>query len=330
MHNKSTVQALLAGAALALLAGMAQAETVIKFSHVVAENTPKGQGALMFKKLAEERLPGKVKVEVFPNSQLFGDGKEMEALLLNDVQLIAPSLSKFDRYTNQIQVFDLPFLFNDIAAIHRFQNGPTGQAILKSMTKKGLIGLGYWDNGMKQLSAKKPLKMPEDAKGLKFRIQASDILEAQFKAVGAIPQKLAFAEVYQALETGVVDGAENPWSNAYSQKFYEVQPYFTESNHGYLGYMLVANAKFWSGLPDDVRKTLEEILAEVTVEVNKSATAFSDGDRQKIKDSGKTEILEMTAEQRAAWQAAMKPVYDKFTDKIGKDIVEAARAANKP
>jgi C4-dicarboxylate-binding protein DctP len=254
----------------------------------------------------------------------------MEALLLNDVQLIAPSLSKFDRYTNQIQVFDLPFLFDDIAAVHRFQNSPTGKSILDSLTKKGLTGLAYWDNGMKQLSAKKPLRMPADAKGLKFRIQASDILEAQFKAVGAIPQKLAFAEVYQALETGVVDGAENPWSNAYSQKFFEVQPYFTESDNGYLGYMVVANAKFWSDLPADVRETLEKILAEVTVEVNKSAQTFSDGDRQKIKDSGKTEILPMTPDQRAAWKAAMKPVYDKFTDKIGKDIVDAAMAANKP
>ena len=330
MRNKPTIKAILAGATLALLTGIAHGETVIKFSHVVAENTPKGQGALMFKKLAEERLPGKVKVEVYPNSQLFGDGKEMEALLLGDVQLIAPSLSKFDRYTNQIQVFDLPFLFNDIAAIHRFQNGPTGKAILNSMTKKGLIGLGYWDNGMKQLSAKKPLKAPEDAKGLKFRIQASDILEAQFKAVGAVPQKLAFAEVYQALETGVVDGAENPWSNAYSQKFYEVQPHFTESNHGYLGYMVVANAKFWSDLPADVRQTLEKILAEVTVEVNKSATAFNDSDRKKIQDSGKTQILQLTPEQRTAWQTAMKPVLDQFTPKIGKDIIDAAIAANKP
>ncbi|MCU0807713.1 MAG: TRAP transporter substrate-binding protein [Candidatus Contendobacter sp.] len=330
MRSKTTVHAILASATLALLTGAAHAETVIKFSHVVADSTPKGQGALMFKKLAEERLPGKVKVEVFPNSQLFGDGKEMEALLLNDVQLIAPSLSKFDRYTNQIQVFDLPFLFDDIEAVHRFHNSPTGKSILDSLTKKGLTGLAYWDNGMKQFSAKKPLRMPADAKGLKFRIQASDILEAQFKAVGGIPQKLAFAEVYQALETGVVDGAENPWSNAYSQKFFEVQPYFTESNHGYLGYMVVTNAKFWSGLPADVRETLEKILAEVTVEVNKSSTALNEGDRQKIKDSGKTEILPMTAEQRAAWKAAMKPVYDKFTDKIGKDIVQAAMAANQP
>ncbi|CDH43956.1 TRAP transporter substrate-binding protein [Candidatus Contendibacter odensensis] len=328
--RKPIIKTLLAGATLALLSGMAHAETVIKFSHVVAENTPKGQGALLFKKLAEERLPGKVKVEVYSNSQLFGDGKEMEALLLGDVQLIAPSLSKFDRYTNQIQVFDLPFLFKDITAIHRFQQSATGQSILKSMTKKGLIGLGYWDNGMKQFSAKKPLRMPEDAKGLKFRIQASDILEAQFKAVGAVPQKLAFSEVYSALETGVVDGAENPWSNAYSQKFFEVQPYFTESNHGYLGYMVVANAKFWEDLPADVRSVLEKTLAEVTAQVNTQATAFSDGDRKKIKESGKTEILQLTPEQRTAWQTAMKPVIEQFTPKIGKEIVDAALAANKP
>ena len=330
MAANKLIRTLLAGVTLALFTGMAQAEIVIKFSHVVADSTPKGQGALMFKKLAEERLAGKVKVEVFPNSQLFGDGKELEALLLNDVQLIAPSLSKFDRYTSQIQVFDLPFLFNDIDAVHRFHQSATGKSILNSLTKKGMIGLAYWDNGMKQLSAKKPLKMPEDAKGLKFRIQSSDILEAQFKAVGAFPQKLAFAEVYQALETGVVDGAENPWSNTYSQKFFEVQPYFTESNHGYLGYMVVANAKFWADLPADVRATLEKTLEEVTVQVNKSSTELNDGDRQKIKDSGKTEILPFTAEQRTAWQTAMEPVYAKFTDKIGKDIVDAAKASNQP
>lgn len=329
------LQTLLVAATLTLSANLASAkdgdkEIVIKFSHVVADSTPKGQGALMFKKLAEERLPGKVKVEVFPNSQLFGDGKEMEALLLNDVQLIAPSLSKFDRYTKQIQVFDLPFLFDDIDAVHRFHNSAAGKKILSSLTKKGLIGLVYWDNGMKQLSAKKPLRMPEDAKGLKFRIQASDILEEQFKAVGGVPQKLAFAEVYQALETGVVDGTENPWSNAYSQKHYEVQPYFTESNHGYLGYMVVANAKFWQKLPADVRQTLEDILAEVTIEVNKSSTALNEGDRRKIQESGKSEILPFSPEQRAAWKQAMQPVYDKFTPAIGKEVVDAAHAANAP
>lgn len=329
MRNKPTIKAILAGATLALLTGIAHGETVIKFSHVVAENTPKGKGALLFKKLAEERLKGKVTVEVYPNSSLFGDGKEMEALLLGDVQLIAPSLSKFDRYTKQVQVFDLPFLFKDIAAVHRFQNGSIGQSILGSMKKKGLTGLGYWDNGMKQLSANKPLRKPEDAKGMKFRIQSSDILEAQFKAVGAFPQKLAFSEVYQALETGVVDGAENPWSNIYSQKFFEVQKYISETNNGYLGYMLVTNTKFWDGLPADVRKILEEILTEVTVQVNQWATEFSDGDRQKIKASGKSEILALTPVELAAWKTAMKSVYDKFTPDIGQDIVDAALAANK-
>lgn len=328
MRKSSFFRALLAGATLTLLSGIAHAEIVIKFSHVVAENTPKGKGAMLFKKLAEERLKGKVTVEVYPNSSLFGDGKEMEALLLGDVQLIAPSLSKFDRYTKQVQVFDLPFLFKNIDAVHRFQNGPTGQAILSSMKKKGLTGLGYWDNGMKQLSANKPLRKPEDAKGMKFRIQSSDILEAQFKAVGAFPQKLAFSEVYQALETGVVDGAENPWSNIYSQKFFEVQKYISETNNGYLGYMLVTNTKFWDGLPADVRKTLEEILTEVTVQVNKWATEFSEGDRQKIKDSGKSEILALTPEELAAWKKAMKSVYDQFTPAIGKDIVDAALATN--
>ena len=328
MCKPNLFRALLAGAILALSTGIAQAEIVIKFSHVVAENTPKGKGALLFKQLAEERLKGKVTVEVYPNSSLFGDGKEMEALLLGDVQLIAPSLSKFDRYTKQIQVFDLPFLFKDIDAVHRFQNGPVGQAILSSLKKKRLTGLGYWDNGMKQLSANKPLRKPEDAKGLKFRIQASDILEAQFKAVSAFPQKLAFAEVYQALETGVVDGAENPWSNIYSQKFFEVQKYITESNNGYLGYMLVTNTKFWDGLPADVRKTLEEILNEVTTQVNQWATEFSESDRQKIKDSGKSELLKLTPEELAAWKTAMKSVYDKFTPEIGKDIVDAAVTAN--
>ncbi|MEO5732470.1 MAG: DctP family TRAP transporter solute-binding subunit, partial [Rubrivivax sp.] len=193
---------------------------VIKYSHVVADATPKGQAAMKFKELAEKALPGKVEVQVFPNSQLFGDGKEMEALLLGDVQIIAPSLAKFGKYTGQLQVFDLPFLFDDIEAVDRFQDGPVGQKMLSSMSKKGIVGLGYLHNGMKELSANKPLRTPEDAKGLKFRIQSSDVLEAQFKAVGANPQKLAFAEVYQALQTGVVDGAENPWSNIYTKKFH--------------------------------------------------------------------------------------------------------------
>jgi C4-dicarboxylate-binding protein DctP len=324
----TTAAALGLTACLGLGSAPAGAEIVIKFSHVVAEGTPKGQGALLFKKLAEERLPGEVKVEVYPNSQLFGDAKEMEALALGDVHLIAPSLSKFDKFTKQLQVFDLPFLFDDIAAVDRFQASETGQALLTSMTDLGFLGLGYWHNGMKQLSAGKPLRTPADAKGLKFRIQASDVLLAQFEALDANPQKMAFAEVYQALQVGTVDGQENTWSNIYTQKFYEVQPYITETNHGVIDYMIVANAEFWSGLDDDVRTELEAIMDEVTAEVNRLAEELNHQDKQKIIDSGRSEIIELTPEERAAWVETMQPVWDQFKDDIGEEIVEAARAAN--
>ena len=238
---------ILAALATALaLPGLAhvQSPIVIKFSHVVADQTPNGQGVLKFKELAEKKLPGKVQVQVFPSSQLFGDAKELEALLLGDVQLIAPSLSKFDRYTKKIQVYELPFLFDDIAAVDRFQSGPAGQALLNAMTGRGLQGLTYWHIGMKQLSSDKDkLQRPDDVKGLKYRIQASDVLEAQIRALGANPQKMAFAEVYQALQTGVVDGQEITWSNISSQKFFEVQKTIAETNHGLIDYMVVTNAK---------------------------------------------------------------------------------------
>ena len=301
---------------------------VIKFSHVVADSTPKGQGALMFKKLAEERLPGKVKVEVYPNSSLFGDGKEMEALLLGDVQIIAPSLAKFEQYTKQLQVFDLPFLFDDMAAVDRFQQSPEGQKLLTSMESKGITGLAYWHNGLKQLSANKPLLEPKDARGQKFRVQASAVLEEQFKAVRANPRKMSFAEVYQGLQTGVVNGAENPYSNIYSQKMHEVQKYITESNHGLLDYMLITNTKFWNGLPEDVRSELGKIVVEVTAEVNKQADALNQGDKQRILDAKTTEILTLTPEQRAEWREAMKPVWKKFEGEIGADLIKAAEAAN--
>ncbi|MGQ9369818.1 TRAP transporter substrate-binding protein [Azospirillum sp. ST 5-10] len=321
---------LAAVAALGLMSGtaLAQKPILIKFSHVVADSTPKGQGALMFQKLVDERLGGKVKVEVYPNSQLYGDSKEMEALALGDVQLIAPSLSKFDRYTKQLQVFDLPFLFQDIQAVDRFQGSETGKKLLKSMEKKGFIGLGYWHNGMKQLSANKKLLTPEDASGMKFRVQNSDVLVSQFQAVGGVPQKMAFAEVYQALQTGTVDGAENPWSNIYSQKFYEVQKYITESNHGVLDYMVVTNTDFWNGLPKDIRAQLETIMDEVTVAVNKMADDINMRDRQRIAESGKTEILQLTPEQRKAWVKAMQPVWKQFEGDIGADVIAAAQTAN--
>ncbi len=307
----------------------AQSPIVIKFSHVVAEKTPKGQGALKFKELAEKKLPGKVDVQVFPSSQLFGDAKELEALLLGDVQLIAPSLSKFDRYTKKIQVFDLPFLFDDIAAVDRFQSGPQGQGLLKSMANRGLLGLAYWHNGMKQLSTgKDKLSRPEDVKGLKFRIQASDVLEAQFRALGANPQKMAFAEVYQALQTGVVDGQENTWSNIYSQKFHEVQKTIAETNHGVIDYMVVTNAKWWDGLPADIRQGLAEAMSEATQHANKLADDINMSDRAKIAEAGKAKIQALTKEDTAAWRKAMEPVWKKFEGDIGRDLIDAALKSN--
>jgi C4-dicarboxylate-binding protein DctP len=320
----------MAGALAMPMAASAQAPIVIKFSHVVADQTPKGQGALKFKELAEKKFPGRVNVQVFPSSQLFGDGKELEALLLGDVQLIAPSLSKFDRYTKKIQVFDLPFLFDNIAAVDRFQAGPQGQELLGSMVNRGLRGLGYWHNGMKQMSTSRDkLVRPEDVKNLKFRIQASDVLEAQFRALNASPQKMAFSEVYQGLQTGVVDGQENTWSNIYSQKFFEVQKTIAETNHGVIDYMVVTNAKWWDGLPADIRKGLSEAMTEATAHANKLANDFNEADRKKIADAGKAKIQKLSKEDVAVWRKAMEPVWKKFEGDIGRDLIDSALKSNK-
>ncbi len=321
----------LLAAAAALSLGMAAqaAPIVIKYSHVVADVTPKGKAALKFKELVEKNMAGKVEVQVFPNSQLFGDGKELEALLLGDVQIIAPSLAKFGKYTKQLQIFDLPFLFDDIQAVDRFQASPEGQGMLSSMSKKGIMGFGYLHNGMKQLSANTKLSMPADAKGLKFRIQASDVLEAQFKAVGANPQKISFSEVYQALQTGVVDGTENPWSNTYSKKFHEVQKFIMDSDHGVLDYMIITNAKWWAGLPPDVQKGLKAAMDESIAYGNKAAFQEALSFRDKVIADKKAEVVPMTKEQKAAWRAAMKPVWTKFEGEIGKNLMDAAQRANK-
>jgi len=317
-------------AAAALSAGVAQANPmVIKFSHVVAEATPKGQAALKFKELAEKLLPGKVEVQVFPSSQLFGDAKEMEAVLLGDVQFIAPSLSKFSRYTKKLQVFDLPFLFDNIDAVDKFQHSPQGKALLDSMLSKGIKGLAYWHNGMKQLSTDKDqLKRPEDAKGLKFRIQQSDVLEAQFRAIGANPQKMAFSEVYQALQTGVVDGQENTWSNIYSQKYYEVQKTIAQTNHGVIDYMVITNAKWWNALPPDIRKGLAQAMEEATAYGNGIANEFNERDRKRIAEAGKAKIQELSKDDVAAWRKAMEPVWKKFEPDIGNDLIQAALKSN--
>lgn len=322
------LKVLLLSALLSVGLGCHAAPMVIKFSHVVADTTPKGQAALKFKELAEKKFPGKVEVQVFPNSQLFGDGKEMEALALGDVQIIAPSLSKFGKYTKKLQVFDLPFLFTDIKAVDRFQNSKAGQSLLSSMEKKGIIGLGYLHNGMKQLSANKPLGNPVDARGLKFRIQQSDVLEAQFRAVGANPQKLAFSEVYQALQTGVVDGQENTWSNVYSKKFHEVQQYIMESNHGLVDYMVIVNSKWWNGLPADIRKGLGEAMKEAIKFGNDAAFNEAANFRDKVIADRKAKVLPMNKDHLEAWRAAMKPVWKQFEGEIGADLIEAARKSN--
>lgn len=312
-----------------LAVGTAMAAPItIKFAHVVAENTPKGQAANKFRDLVAERLGGKVVVEVFPSSQLFGDDAVLEAMLLGDVQLAAPSLSKFDRYTKSLQVFDLPFLFKDMAAAEKFQKSEAGQKLLSSMESKGLLGLGYIHNGLKQMSASKPLRVPADAKGLKFRIQASDVLAAQFQALGAVPLKKPFSEVFTLLQTKAIDGQENTWSNIFSQKFFEVQPYITESNHGLIDYLVVTSAEFWNGLPDDLRPEIKKALDDAIAFGNKVAEEKDTGDKQKIIDSKRSEIITLTPEERAQWVEVMKPVWKQFEDEIGKDLIDAAYGSN--
>jgi len=328
-RNKLVLAGLLVAVAFFASVTIASAAPiVIKFSHVVAENTPKGQMANKFKQLVDERLAGKVVVEVFPNSQLFGDNNVLEAMLLGDVQLAAPALSKFEKYTKSLQIFDLPFLFKDMNAVEKFQQGPVGQKMLSSIKKKGLVGLGYLHNGMKQLSASEPLRVPADAKNKKFRIMTSDVLAAQFEAVGAMPLKKPFSEVFTLLQTKAIDGQENTWSNIYSKKFYEVQPYITESNHGVLDYLLVTSAEFWLGLPDDIRTELKNALDEATKFGNEVSAKKAIADRQKIIDSKRSEIIELTDAERQQWVEAMKPVWKKFEGQIGKEYIDAAVASN--
>ena len=312
-----------------MLSSLAPAQPIlIKFSHVTANNTPKGRGAHLFKQLVEERLAGRVSVEVYPNSQLFGDREEMRALLRNDVQLIAPSLAKFKQFTGRLQVFDLPFLFDDMEAVERFQKSRHGQQLLTELGRYGYLGLAYWHNGLKQISAPHPLRVPQDAAGLKFRVMTSDVLVAQFQAVGSNPQKMAFAEVYQALQTGTVDGQENTWSNIYAKKFYEVQPFITHSNHGLLDYMLLTNARFWRRLPADIRQILEEIILDVTNQVNEISASLNEEARQNIIKSGQSTIITLTDAERQQWKDAMKIVWRQFESQIGKELIETAASLN--
>ena len=325
MLSKITKSLAVLAVASVFLAGSAVAEPiVIKFSHVVAQDTPKGLAADFFKKRAEELTQGKVTVEVYPNSQLYKDKEEMEALQLGAVQMLAPSLAKFGPLgVKDFEVFDLPFIFNDYDDLHKVTRGPAGKALLDKLAPKGILGLAYWDNGFKSFSANSPMKTPADLKGKKFRIQNSKVLEEQMRTIKAIPQMLAFSEVYQALQTGVVDGAENPISNFYTQKMHEVQKYMTITNHGYLGYAVIVNKKFWEGLPADIRTQLETALNEATDYANKIAKEMNDRDLASVKASGKTEVTTLTPEERAAFKAAMLPVHDKMASRIGQETIDS-------
>jgi C4-dicarboxylate-binding protein DctP len=301
----------------------AQSPIVIKFSHVVAPNTPKGKGSEKFKELAEKYTNGKVKVEVYPNSTLYKDKEELEALQLGAVQMLAPSNSKFGPIgIKEFEVFDLPFIIPDLASLRKVTEGPIGDKMLKLLDKQGMVGLAYWDNGFKQMSANKPLRKPEDYKGLKFRIQSSKVLEAQFRALGAIPQVMAFSEVYQALHSGVVDGQENTPSNMYTQKMHEVQKYTTLSNHGYIGYVVVVNKKFWDGLPGDVRGQLEKAMKEATEYSNNISKQENEEALAEIKKSGKTELITLTSAEAAAMRKAMEPIYADMEKRVGKQAIE--------
>ncbi len=297
---------------------------VVKFSHVTGGTThPKVVAANNFAERVNKELNGVLCVEVYPNSTLFGDSKELEALLLGDVQFLAPSLSKFGSYTKKLGVFDLPFIFKDMDAAIRFTNSKVGKSLLNSMEDVGFVGLGYWMSGMKYFSANKPLLLPSDAKGLKFRVQTSDVAKAMIAAMGASPQPMAFAEVYGALQTGVVDGQENTWSNIYTKKFFEVQDSTTETNHQLLAYLFMTSKDFLNSLKPDVRAKLLQIADEVTQEANESVKAAEAKNRQNILDAGGT-IRTLTPEQRKAWVDAMKPVWKQFEGEIGKDIIDAA------
>src|SRR6185295_1942136 len=312
-------------AAILIACGTAQAQQpiTIKFSHVVAENTPKGKGALKFKELAEARAKGRIKVEVYPNSQLFKDGEEMQMLQLGNVQMLAPSVSKFGPLgAREFEVFDLPYIFDNYDDLHAVTGGKIGQDLFKKLDSKGIVGLAYWDNGFKVMSANKALRTPADFRGLKMRIQSSKVLDAQMRALGATPQVMAFSEVYQALQTGVVDGTENPPSNLYTQKMNEVQKFVTQSDHGVIEYAVIANKKFWEGLPADVRKTLEGAMKEATQFANEIAKTENEEALAKVKATGKTQIIALSREEKNAWKKALMKVHRDSEATIGKALLQ--------
>ena len=310
-------------AALFAVGLSATAQTIIKFSHVVAADTPKGKAAVYFAEKAAELTKGKVKVEVYANSALYKDKEEMEALQIGSVQMLAPSLAKFGPLgVKEFEAFDFPFMFDNTEELHKITQGPVGAAMLTKLEPKGIKGLAYWDNGFKAFSANTPLKNPADYKGKKFRIQSSKVLEEEIRSLGGIPQVMAFSEVYQALQTGVVDGTENPISNFYTQKMHEVQKHLSLTNHGYLGYAVIVNKKFWDGLPADVRGQLEDAMKKATIYANQIAQDENDRSLEGVKKSGKTIVYTPTAEERMALKKAMAPVHAKMADRVGKDTLK--------
>jgi C4-dicarboxylate-binding protein DctP len=303
-------------------------EVVIKFSHVTnTDKHPKGIAATLLEKRVNEEMNGKACMQVFPNSTLYDDNKVLEAILNGDVQMAAPSLSKFEKFTKKFRIFDLPFVFKDINAVDKFQNSPDGEKLKGSMKRRKLLGLAFWHNGMKQMSANKPLLLPTDAKDLKFRVQASDVLVAQFEQLGASPQKMSFKEVYGGLQTKVIDGQENTWSNIYGKKFFEVQDGTTETNHGVIDYLVVTSTKWWDSLADDVRTQLSGILKEVTETRNAESTKVNNTNKENIIKAGGV-VRTLTDEQRQAWVDAMKPVWKKFEKDIGEELMSAALKSN--
>lgn len=321
---------ILAGAALVLAAfsqsSLAQTATpiVIKFSHVVAADTAKGKAAEYFKKLAEERTKGAVKVEVYHNSVLYKDKEELEALQLGAVQMLAPTPGKFGPVgIREYEVFDLPFLFDNLEEEHKVTQGEIGNQLLKKLEPRGIRGLAFWDNGFKQLSSNKPVRRVEDFKGQKIRIVSSKVVEAQMRAVGVMPQVMAFSELYTALQTGVVDGQENPTNVIYPTKLYEAQKYLTVSNHGYHGYVVITNSRFWNGLPPDIRTTLEGALKDTTKYFNDAAKKENDDGLEAIRKSGRTQIITLTPEEKLGWKKAMYKVHIDMADKIGKPLIES-------
>jgi C4-dicarboxylate-binding protein DctP len=319
------IAGILAAGALCLFAAGASAEPiVIKFSHVVAVDTPKGQAAERFRELADKYTNGKVKVEIYPNSQLYKDKEELEALQLGAVQMLAPSLAKFGPLgAKEFEVFDFPCLFPNTEGLHKITQGPIGRNLLDKLEAKGILGLAYWDNGFKIFSANRPLKQPSDFRGLKMRIQSSKVLDAQMRSLGAIPQVMAFSEVYQALQTGVVDGTENPPSNMHTQKMFEVQKHAILSDHGYLGYAVIVNKAFWDKMPADVRDGLTKAMAEATAFGNEISQKDNDNAMAAMRASGKTEFYQPTQAEHDALCKAMRPVYEKMSDRVGEDLVAA-------